>query len=141
MNKLRIVIDTNVFLVSLAEHYKYHWIFRTLISGKYDLCGSTEILLEYQEQVALRYGLSNTDSTLDFLLNLRNVHLITPHYRWNIIQKDEDDNKFIDCAIAGNADFIVTDDKDFKILDNWKFPPMKRLRGDEFGTLYKDKLT
>jgi len=83
--------------------------------------------------------LPNTDSTLDFLLNLRNVHLITPHYRWNIIQKDEDDNKFIDCAIAGNADFIVTDDNDFKVLDIWKFPPINRLKADAFGDLYKDK--
>jgi len=141
MNKLRIIIDTNVFLVSLAEHHRYHWIFRALILGKFDLCVSTEILLEYQEQIALRYGLSQTDSTLDFLLLLSNVHLITPHYSWDIIQKDKDDNKFVDCAVAGNADFIVTDDNHFKILDDWEFPPIKRLKGDIFIELYKDKLT
>ncbi|MEM7655984.1 MAG: PIN domain-containing protein [Bacteroidota bacterium] len=27
---------------------------------------------------------------------------------------DEDDNKFVDCAITSNADFLVSHDKDFK---------------------------
>ena len=30
--------------------------------------------------------------------------------------KDPDDNKYCDCAIAGNAKYLVTEDKHFQIL-------------------------
>ena len=92
MKKPNIILDTNVFLVSLAPRYKYHWIFQTLIAGKYDLSVSNEILTEYEEQIAIRYGLQKTEATLDFLLLLPNVHLITPYYQWHLIEKDPDDN-------------------------------------------------
>ena len=137
MSRLKIVLDTNVFLVSLAEHYKYHWIFQSLIEGKYELCVSTEILLEYQEQISIRYGLSKTDVTLDFILLLPNVNLVTPYYNWEAIQIDKDDNKFVDTAIAGNVDFIVSNDKHFKILDKLDFPSVRRIKAEEFTIKYK----
>jgi predicted nucleic acid-binding protein len=51
-NKLRIVLDTNVLIVSLASDLKYHWVFERLVAGDYDLFVTNEILAEYQEQVA-----------------------------------------------------------------------------------------
>ena len=60
------------------------------------------------------------------------------HYRWNLISKDPDDNKFVDCAIFGNADFIVSDDKHFKELENVDFPKVLVVRLDEFAKRYKD---
>jgi len=36
--------------------------------------------------------------------------------------KDEDDNKFVDCAIAANAGYLITHDKDFNILKQTDFP-------------------
>jgi len=93
--------------------------------------------LEYQEQISERYGLSQTDSTLDFLLLLDNVMLITPHYNWELIKNDVDDNKFVDCAITGNADYIVTNDNDFKIIDKIEFPPDKRIKADVFSEKFK----
>ncbi len=139
MKKTRLVIDTNVFLVSLAPNFKLHWIFEYLVSEKYELCVTTEILNEYQEIVSSRYGIDKTNSTLDFLLLLPNVIQITPYFKWNLL-KDSDDNKFVDCAIAGNADFIVTNDKDFNILDRIDFPPIKKLTSQEFEDKFKDLL-
>jgi len=55
MHKPCLVLDTNVFLVSLAPHYKYHWIYQALITGKFELAIANEILTEYSEQIALRY--------------------------------------------------------------------------------------
>jgi len=139
MNNLRLVLDTNVFLVSLAPHFRLHWIFQYLIQGKYDLCVTTEILNEYQEIVSQRYGLEKTDSTLDFLLLLPNVHQINPHFKWRLL-KDEDDNKFIDCAVSGNANYIITNDRGFRILKTIDFPPMNILTADEFESQFKDQL-
>ena len=137
MNKLlNIVIDTNVFLVSLAKHYKLHWIFESLMEGKFNLCVSNEIIVEYEEIVGSRYGLSKTDATLEFLLVLPNVRQITPYFRWNLLD-DKDDNKFVDCAIAGNCDFIVSNDKDFKKLGSINFPNIQVLSAEQFTDNYK----
>jgi len=45
----RIVLDTNVFLVSIGQKSKYHWIFKALLERKYSLIVTTPILLEYYE--------------------------------------------------------------------------------------------
>ncbi len=82
MNKLRLILDTNVFMVSLAPQYKYHWVYGALTHGKFDLALSNEILMEYNEQVVLRYGIQRTDASLDYLLLLPNVTLINPSFLW-----------------------------------------------------------
>jgi len=33
-----------------------------------------------------------------------------PYFKWNLVEKDADDDKFADRAIAGNADYLVTND-------------------------------
>ena len=135
INKLRIVLDTNVLIVSLASRLKYHWVFERLVAGDYDLFVSNEILAEYQEQVARRYGLRYTEARLDFLLLLPNVTQVTPFYRWRLIRDDPDDNKMVDCAVAANADYIVTNDKHFRVLQDIDFPPVRAITLDEFETL------
>jgi len=134
-NKLRIVLDTNVLIVSLASHLKYHWVFERLVAGQYDLFVTNEMLAEYQEQVAKRYGLSYTEARLDFLLLLPNVTLVTPFYRWLLIRDDPDDNKFVDGAVAANADYIVTNDKHFRVLRDIDFPPVRAITLQEFEVL------
>lgn len=134
-SKLHIVLDTNVLIVSLASHLKYHWVFERLLAGDYDLFVTNEILAEYQEQVARRYGLSYTEARLDFLLLLPNVTQVTPFYRWLLIRDDPDDNKFVDCAVAANADYIVTNDKHFRMLRDIDFPPVRAITLDEFEAL------
>lgn len=136
-SKLRFVLDTNVFLVSLAPHYKYHWIYRSLLQGRFELAVSNEILMEYQEQVSLRYGIQQTDATLDFLLMLPHVHLNNPSFLWQLIDSDKDDNKFIDCFIASQSDFIISNDRHIHQIKNNDFPPINVLRYDEFEVRYK----
>ena len=140
MRNLRLVIDTNVFLVSLAPKFNLNWIFKYLIQGRFDLCITTEILHEYQEIISKRYGIDSTNATLDFLLLLPNVHQIIPHFKWDLLA-DADDNKFIDCAIAGSADYIIRNDKDFNILNAIDFPPIKKLTSQEFEIQFKEKLS
>ena len=102
------------------------------MQGRYELSVSNEILMEYNEQIVKRYDLSFADAKLDFMLLLPNVHLIHPFYNWNLIQADEDDNKFVDCAIAANADYLVTHDKHFQVLKQVDFPKVSTVNLNEF---------
>ena len=64
-----------------------------------------------------------SENALMVLENLPNVQLVTTYFKFGL-PKDDDDNKFVDCAIAGNASFIVTHDKDFNLLKNLSFPKL-----------------
>lgn len=57
-NRLRIVLDTNVLLVSISPHSQYHWIFENLIVGNYEIFVTNEILMEYEEVIAKRYDIN-----------------------------------------------------------------------------------
>lgn len=49
---MKVVIDTNVLLVSIPKKSKYRLIFDYLIDMKYDLVVSNEILFEYEEIIS-----------------------------------------------------------------------------------------
>lgn len=141
MNKLRLVLDTNVLLVSLAVNSKYHWVYKALIDNKYDLVVSNEILTEYQEQISIRYGLDYTDSSLDFLLQLPNVILTNPSFLWQLVENDKDDNKFVDTYIASQSDFIISNDRHIHQIKDNIFPQISVLRYEEFENSYKSIFT
>ena len=56
------------------------------------------------------------------ILRANNVVRVDAQYRFRLIAIDEDDNKFVDCAIVANADFIVSNDKHFSELKLIDFP-------------------
>ena len=90
---MKIVLDTNVFFVSLSSHSKYYPIYQSLQSRVFDLYLSNEILTEYEEQIGLRFGIERTELKIKELLNLPNVHCIEPFYNWQLIDADADDNR------------------------------------------------
>ena len=65
------------------------------------------------------------------LENLPNLQLVTTYYRFQLL-RDEDDNKFADCAIAANADGIISHDRDFRVLTNIDFPKILVLDTTQF---------
>ena len=130
-SNLRLVLDTNVFLVSILPRHKYWWVFQAVIHQNYTLLVSNEILTEYLEKCVQKYGNTLANEKLEFLLEFSNVELITPYYNWKLIHNDPDDDKFVDCAVAGQADFIVTHDKHFNVLKDIPFPKVNTLRLEE----------
>ncbi len=129
---MTVVIDCNVFVICLTSKSPYHYIYRQLIEGKFDLVVSDDILLEYQEIIQQKYGVPTANAFISLLKELPNVHFVIPYYKWLLIDKDPDDNKYCDCAIAGKANYIVTEDKHFNVLQNISFPRLLTMTTDEF---------
>jgi len=126
-----VVLDTNVLLVSISKKSKLHWVFKKLLNNEYNLCVTTDILAEYAEIIEQHMGSDVSESVLGTLENLLNVKHITTYYQFKLL-KDEDDDKFVDCAIASNASFIVSHDKDFRILKQIDFPKVRVIDTNEF---------
>src|ERR1700738_27954 len=98
---MTVVIDCNILVVCLTSRSPYHYIYRALIEGKFTLLVSGEIMLEYEEIIQAKYGIKTTNAFISLLEALPNVHVITPYYKWLLIDADRDDNKYCDYAIAG----------------------------------------
>ena len=121
---MKIVLDTNVLLVSISSKSKLHWIFQKIILGELTLCVTSDILSEYAEIIEQHMGIRTSNAALGLIENLPNINYITSYFKFELLE-DKDDNKFVDCAIAANSDYIVTHDKDFNILKNIDFPKIK----------------
>ena len=132
----RYVLDTNVLVASLSDRSKYHWIWLSLTQHKdFFLCVTTEILEEYEEVVQRFYGEKTAAAVLETLVNLPNTMHITSYFRWHFIIADPDDDKFVDCAVAAQAKYIVSEDHHFKILNREKNPFIRAVNIKEFKVI------
>ena len=64
----RVVVDTNVFITILGRKSPNRWIFDKIISGEFRLCISNEIVLEYEELLAVKTNKEVSRNVIDFLL-------------------------------------------------------------------------
>ena len=129
---MKIVLDTNVLLTSLLKTSKYRPIFDALLNKEFNLVISNEIFSEYLEIIERKTTPEIAKNIGELLVNLDNVEQIEVYYKWLLIKDDPDDNKFVDCAIAGNVRFVVSNDKHFKILKTINFPNVEVISSDEF---------
>jgi putative PIN family toxin of toxin-antitoxin system len=108
----KVVVDTNVFVSSFfgGNPRKIVDLWK---SGQLTLCLSRPIIDGYVE-VLQRLGLKN-ERELSELLSLfaHGFHVLfsakTPEL--HLVKEDPDDDKFIECAVALKADFVISGDK------------------------------
>ena len=91
---MKIVLDTNVLLVSLLKSSKYRPIFDSLLTRKFELIITHDIFQEYIEIIDQRTNSRIAKNVGELLLSLENVEQIEVYYKWLLIDKDPDDNKF-----------------------------------------------
>lgn len=128
----RVVLDTNCLLMSIPSRSVYHCVLTDFLMGKYVLCITNEIILEYEEILAQKMGQFIASNIVNAILSSPNTRFFNPHYRFNLIETDKDDNKFVDCALMANASFIVTQDRHFDILKTLDYPRVEIVRIERF---------
>lgn len=117
---MRIVVDTNALWPMLSARHRFKAILHAWTAGRFEWAMSTGILLEYEEILVPRLGAARWREflqLLDMIAELRgNLLHVEPSFHFHLITADPDDDKFADCAIAAEADFIITDDAHFEAL-------------------------
>ncbi|MBC7775438.1 MAG: putative toxin-antitoxin system toxin component, PIN family [Phycisphaerae bacterium] len=129
---MKVVLDTNVLLVAISPKSKNRWLFDALLNGNYTLCVTSDILDEYAEIIEREMGAEVADMTLDLLLMLPNIQLIHKYFFWQLIEHDPDDNKFVDCAIAASAQYLVSEDRHFQVLKKYGYLGIALVKLEEF---------
>ena len=96
------------------------------------MCVSTDILEEYAEIITQKTSVEVAANVIHLLLESQYVELVNPYFCLHLIEEDHDDDKFVDCAFAANATFIVSEDKHYNVLKDIDFPKLLVLKLKEF---------
>jgi len=106
---IRLVLDTNVLVSALLTPAGLEAsVLLLALRGMMVLCVSQEILAEY-EDVLYRAKLKLDPARVrQVLSDVRRVATVVRPSMVLAVSKDEPDNRFLECAEAGNADFLVT---------------------------------
>ena len=122
MSKPRIVLDTNILIsAALLVNSKPYFAFEKAIKEG-QILGSEEILDELEE--VLSRNKFDKYITLDqrklfYTLIVHYIKIIEITERITA-SRDSKDDKFLELAVNGNAQFIVTGDKDLLVLNPFR---------------------
>lgn len=128
----RIVIDTNCLIAILPSKSPYHKVWTDFLEQRLEICVSNEILMEYEEIISAKTTPAFAEAIIKTLINKPNFIRVYPTWRFGYIVADPDDNKFVDCAICGRAELLVSNDKHFSVLKDIGFPYVRVLRIQDF---------
>ena len=128
----RVVIDTNCLLAILPSQSPYHQVWTDFLEGKLEICVSSEVLYEYEEILSEKTSLYFADIIIKTLINRSNIIRVTPTWHFNLIEADPDDNKFVDCAVCGQAEYLISNDHHYNILKSFSFPQLNVVRIQDF---------
>lgn len=124
----RLVLDTNCLIQIVSPRSKYHSLWMSFVRGEYELCVSNEIVDEYLEILQKLTSVEVAEYIMKTIINSPFVVFIDPFYKFDLIQADKDDNKFVDCAIAAQARCIISNDHHYDILSTIPFPHVEVIK-------------
>jgi putative PIN family toxin of toxin-antitoxin system len=127
-----VVIDTNVIISAIGKLSPNRKLFDAILSGDIEIYISNDIFLEYIEMLRRKTNTEITNNFVYLLSMLSNVHFTNIYFKWNVINQDPDDNKFVDCFIASNSDYLITNDKHFEKVKNNEFPVINIINSKDF---------
>lgn len=131
MNRL-VVLDTNCLVQMISLHSPYRPAWQAFREGRYTLCVSNDILNEYSEILERVANAAVAHNIVNAIARSPYTRMFDPHFRFGLIEQDPDDNKFVDCAIIAGADYIVSEDSHFRVLEQVIFPSVHVIHLEDF---------
>jgi hypothetical protein len=108
---MRVVVDTNI-IVSAYLGGALEGIIVAWKSGRFTLVVSKEIAEEYLDVLRRpKFKIESTEIDDFAALLLDRADFVIPLESLNVVQDDPTDNKFLEAAVAGNANLIVSGDE------------------------------
>lgn len=120
MIPLRIVFDTNVYISAALFGRRAETVMQLASAGQIQLITSEIILAELERKLQEKMGWSESRTQLFSDTTRGLAEIVTPEIRLDVVPDDEDDNRIVECAVAGEANLIVTFDKDLVRLKSYK---------------------
>jgi putative PIN family toxin of toxin-antitoxin system len=132
---IRVVFDTNVFLSAFIFGGKPEEAFQAARRGRCLLLVSPPILAEVAQILIKKFEWDDGDIEDAIRTIGRVAEVVKPSEKFCLL-KDEADNRILECAVAGNADFIVSGDRHLLSLKEFRDIPI--VRAAEFLSRLED---
>ena len=143
--RLRAVFDTNIFVaahLSKNPHSPTMELLRRWRQEEFELLYSDDLLVEIDEKFSAKgIGDEYKDSLLVELRDLATYVEVKPSDVKPVIIADPDDDFVLACAVVGQADYLVTYDAHFDVLEGEyqgmkiteALPFLRAVRGDRLS--------
>lgn len=132
---MKITTDTNVLISSTFWYGDSNRILEKVENNEVELILSKEIIKEFSEVLnykEIKDKIKNKNleinRTKEKIISLST--LVEPKLKFNEIKDDPDDNIILECAVEGNVDFIISQDKHLLKLKGFK--EIKIITPEEF---------
>ncbi len=137
---MKAVIDTNGLLNAIPKRGSKKWLYHAFMAESFIWVFSNEILTEYDEVICQKFSQDVANYVISSLLASANHQRFEPSYKYQLVAKDPEDNKFVDCAIGANVDYLVTDDRHILSLLQIPdlFPPVPIITFAQFKTILNE---
>ena len=112
MGQKKVILDTNIYISALGFEGNERRVLQRCVKGEFSLYLTEDILKEIErvlEYPKFNFTLAQKDALKLILAETGKVVPIIK--KINLIAEDPSDNKFLEAAIAAEADALITGDK------------------------------
>lgn len=118
---MNVVLDTNVLISATLWHGSVaQKLLTTLIVQDVGIYSSPEIIAEYENVLKRDFEYNSAELANILKEVLAFIILIEPTDKVNVVEKDPDDNKIVECALASGSQYIITYDKELLELRGYQ---------------------
>ena len=127
---LKVVFDTNVYISAILTDGDCRKLLDFARRGRFNLLISESIVEEIERVVRVKLALSEFETEI-IIVGIKNITtFVSPDFMLSVIN-DKPDNRILECALAGKADYIISGDKEH-LLSLSEFRGIKILSPADF---------
>ena len=120
---MRAVLDTNVLISSVISTGVPHEIVIKGVSSEYQIVVSVATLTEFRDTLLKypeKFHMDEEDVQQEVETIRYFAEFVDPDEEITAVKDDPDDDKFLEAAVAGNVDYIVSGDRHLLDLDSFQ---------------------
>ena len=116
---IKVVPDTNVIISAVFWSGKPYRVISRGLKGEYQLITSPEIIGEVADKLRNKFGFPSDKVNEQVNILMALYHLVEPSAKVDVV-RDKSDNKILECAVEGDAEFVVTGDLDLLAIKEFR---------------------
>lgn len=120
---MRAVLDTNVLISSVISTGTPHTVVVAGFQGEYQIVVSVATLTEFRETLLKypdRFHMDEEEIQREVETIRYFAEFVIPEEDIAVVDDDPDDDKFLEVAVAGNVDYLVSGDRHLLDLNSYR---------------------
>jgi len=120
---MKAVLDTNVLISGVIATGVPHEVLVAGFEGEYEIVVSIETLHEFRDTLQKypeRFGMDDDEVQKEVETVRYFAEFVDPDEDIDAVEPDPDDDKFLEAAVAGDVDFVVSGDQHLLDLETFR---------------------